>query len=466
MSVLAELDQIGQQLSAPGQPFELTNATVNGISLPVYRNLPPNLTHLIVRAASRTAVFIVRGDRRLTYADALGRAAGLAEILRTEYGVAPGVRVAIAMRNSPEWILSFFAILLTGATAVLVNSRGAPDEIVHALRDTECAILIADARRADAAADGFQGKILVAGDTGDFRDPRGQILDIPATPLQTSHAGPDDPAIILFTSGTTGRPKGAVLSHRSIYTCLFGMQHGGAAHLIRKARKLGMDPQVLAGSIPQMASLAMMPFFHVSGAQFVVLGALTHGGKIVIMDRWDASLALALISRERISQLTGPPSIFWDLLACPGFGNVDLSSLLNIGVGGQATPPHLLEALVRAIPNAALSGGWGMTETNGSIASFCGEELLMRPQAAGRILPVAEVRIVDEHDNELPLGAIGEICVRSVLAMSGYWNQPEANRAAFSDGWLRTGDIGSVDADRYITIVDRKKDMIISGGEN
>jgi long-chain acyl-CoA synthetase len=387
MAVLAELDQIGKLLSAAGQPFELTTAIVNGISLPVYRNLPPNLTHLIVRATSYSdRIFIVRGDRRLTYADALGQAAGLAEILRTEYGAVPGVRVAIAMRNSPEWILSFFAILLTGATAVLVNSRGASDEVVHALRDTECAILIADPRRAEAAADGFQGKILVAADTGDFRGPRGQILNIPATPLRTSDASPDDPAIIMFTSGTT--------------------------------------------------------------------------------DRWDPAAALALIVRERISQLTGPPSIFWDLLACPAFGRVDLSSLMNIGIGGQATPPHLLEALVRAIPNAAPSGGWGMTETNGSIASFSGEELLLRPHAAGRILPIAEVRIVDEHDDELPLGGIGEICVKSVLVMSGYWNQPEANQAVFSNGWLRTGDIGFVDADRYITIVDRKKDMIISGGEN
>jgi acyl-CoA synthetase (AMP-forming)/AMP-acid ligase II len=326
--------------------------------------------------------------------------------------------------------LSFFATWLTGATAVLVNSRGASDEIVHALHDTDCAILIADAKRAAATANGFRGKVLVADDAGNFCDGSGRAFDISAAPVRISHAAPDDPAVIMFTSGTTGRPKGAVLSHRSIYTCMFGMQHSGAAQLIQAAGKLGVDPQTLAGSFPQMASLAFMPFFHVSGAEFVVLSALTHGGKIVIMKRWDAATALQLIERERVSQFSGPPSIFWDILAHPDLGKFDLSSLLNIGVGGQATPPQLLEALLRAIPNAAPSGGWGMTETNGSVAMFSGKDFLTKPLASGRILPVAAVRILDDGGKELPTGGIGEIWVKSALVMTGYWNQPEANRSS------------------------------------
>jgi long-chain acyl-CoA synthetase len=370
------------------------------------------------------------------------------------------------MRNSPEWIVAFFAICLTGATAVLINSRGAPDEIGHALRDTDCVLLLADPKRADAAAAGFPGKIVIADDAGNFHD-GSRALDIQAVSApRVSNSHPDDPAIILFTSGTTGRPKGAVLSHRSIYHSLFAVQHAGTANLIRTAKKLGQDPQVLAASASQRAGLAIMPFFHVSGAQFTILSALTHGGKIVLMNRWDTSAALELIARERINQLTGPPAIFWDILSHPARGSADLSSLTNLGTGGQATPPQLLEALVRAFPHAAPGSGWGMTETNGSIVTASGEEWLAKPQSAGRLLAIAQVRIVDEHGGELSLGGIGEIWVKSVLVMTEYCNQPEATRAVLSDGWLRTGDVGLLDAEGYLTIVDRKKDMIICRGEN
>lgn len=466
MSALTELDQIRSYLSAPGQPFELTDETINDVSLQVYKHAPPNLTHLIVQALVHSErIFLVAGERRLTYAEALGRAAGLAAVLRADFGAGPGTRVAIAMRNSPEWILSFVAILLTGATAALVNSRGSADEIVHALHDTECAFVIADPKRAEAVGSGFQGQVLTVDGSGNFRDGDGRILDIAAAPVRPSQAGPEDPAIIMFTSGTTGRPKGAVLTHRGVTTFLLGMRHNGAAHLVRTAKKMGIDPAALAQSVPQMATLAIFPLFHVSGASAMLLGALTNGGKIVIMDRWDPAAALSLIATERITMFQGPPSIFWDVLSCPEFAGADVSSLTNIGIGGQATPPNLLEALVRAFPKAAPGGGYGMTETNGAIASGTGEEYLTNPKASGRILPGSEVRIVDEHGHDLPLGGIGEIWVRSPQLMAGYWNQPEANQAIFSDGWLRTGDVGYLDRDRFITIVDRKKDVIISSGQ-
>jgi long-chain acyl-CoA synthetase len=184
------------------------------------------------------------------------------------------------------------------------------------------------------------------------------------------------------------------------------------------------------------------------------------------VDRWNPAEALALIARERITMFQGPPSIFWDVLNCPEFAGADISSVTNVGIGGQATPPNLLEQLLKHFPKAAPGGGFGQTETNGAIASGTGAEYLANPKAAGRILLGTEVRIVDEHGNARLLGEIGEIWVRSPLNMAGYWNQPEATAAAFSDGWLKTGDVGYLDQDRFITIVDRKKDVIIRGGEN
>ncbi len=467
MSVLRELDQIRSSLSAPGQPFELVDQVIDGVPLKVYRHLPTNLSHLIVAAQNFSdRTFLVSGDRRLTFGDALGRAAALASHFQRAHGLGRGMRIAIAMRNSPEWIIAFMATHLTGATAVLINSRGTADEIVHALNDTECALVVADRQRAEATAAGYKGPVILGHADGSFREADGGTIDLTPAAVAPSDAEPGDAAMILFTSGTTGRPKGAVLDHRGIATFLFGMRHNGATYLASAARQRGLDPQVLAAHAPQLTSLAVFPLFHVSGASAVLLAAITFGGKLVMMDRWDPKEALALVARERVTGLQGPPSIFWDVLHCPDFATADVSSITNVGIGGQATPPHLLEELVRAFPNAAPGGGFGMTETNGAIASGTGAEYLANPKAGGRILPGTEARIVDEHGNTLPFGEIGEIWVRSPLNMAGYWNQPEANAAVFSDGWLKTGDVGYLDEDRFITIVDRKKDVIICGGEN
>jgi long-chain acyl-CoA synthetase len=467
MSVLSEIDQIRSYLSAPGQPFELADQTIEGVPLKVYKNLPPNLSHLIIEAerfGDRT--FLVSGEQRISYAEALGRAAALAAWLRDTHGIGLGQRVAIAARNSPEWIIAFLAIQLNGATASLVNSRGTADEIIHAVHDTECALVIADGRRAEALAGRFVGPVVLIGDDG-FLKADGGAVDLSPAPVRPSAAELGDAAIIMFTSGTTGRPKGAVLDHRGVATFLFGMRHNGAAYLTLAAGKMGVEPQALIARMPQPATLAIFPLFHVSGASAMLMGALINGGKIVMVDRWDAAEALALIARERITMLQGPPSIFWDVLNCPEFAGADISSVTNIGIGGQATPPHLLQLLLKNFPNAAPGGGFGQTETNGAIASGTGAEYLANPKGSGRVLPGTEVRIVDEHGNDLPAGAVGEIWVRSPLNMAGYWNQPEANAAVFAEGgWLKTGDVGSLDQDRFITVVDRKKDVVICGGEN
>jgi acyl-CoA synthetase (AMP-forming)/AMP-acid ligase II len=465
-SVLTELDEIRSGLSARGQPFEMVDQQVNGVMLKVYKNLPPNLSHIFVAAGRYSdRDFLVDGDRRLTFGEALSVAAGFAGKLRSTYGVGANTRTAIAMRNSPEWVVSFLGILLAGGTAVLVNSRGAADEIVQALHGTECSLLIADERRA-AAASGFRGAIITVDEGATrFRD-HGTPLDLPPARLEPSDARPADPAVIMFTSGTTGRPKGATLTHLSIGTAVLGMQHNGLAVLTRAARKANMEPAKLAAAAPPFAALMIFPLFHISGTGALLMLALTGGGKLVFMRRWDANHALELIEREGISSLTGPPSVYWDLLASPKFSETDLGSINSVGVGGQATPPHLLERLRRAFPNASQGGGYGQTETSGSVSSGSGEEWVLNPHASGRTVPSVEVRVVDDDGNDLPEGSPGDILVKGAIVMAGYWNQPEANRAVLDGGWLRTGDVGFIDENRYLTIVDRKRDMIISGGEN
>jgi long-chain acyl-CoA synthetase len=466
MSVLRDIDQIRSALSMPGQPFEFVDTEVNGAALPVYKNLPVNVTQIIAEAVSfGDRDLLVQGERRYSFAGLLGEAAGLAVLLSSRYGVGAGQRVAIAMANSPEWVIAFAATLLAGATAVAVNSRGTQEDMLHAILDTECTLVVADDRRAASLGENYHGAMLLAG-TGTFTDRDGTVLEVVPAPVTPSKAGPDEAALILFTSGTTGRPKGAVLTHRGVCTFVFGMRHHGAAMIAHTARGLNMTAEALMAVLPPPATLGIFPLFHVSGVCATVLGALQSGIKIVLMPRWDTKQALALIASEKITMLSGPPSIFWDLLADPGLEQTDLSSLTSLAVGGQAMPQNLIEALARQFPRAGFGTGYGMTETNGSLVACMGAEFLNNIKASGRVLPGVQLRIVGEDGQDQPLGEVGEILARAAVNMAGYWNNDAANAEIFIDGWLRTGDIGFLDADRYLTIVDRKKDMVIRGGEN
>jgi acyl-CoA synthetase (AMP-forming)/AMP-acid ligase II len=467
MSLLIEIDQIRSYLAQPGQPFELVEEIVDSVPLRVYRNLPPNIGHLIAEAGRfGDRPFLITGEKRLSYTETLGQASALAAWFRDRHGIGRGTRVAIAMRNCAEWIIAFLAIQFTGSTAVLVNSRGTADDMQYAVAETNCALLIVDRRRADSLAASFHGPIVLADPGSEFREADGTLIPLEPAPVVLSDAGHADPAIIMFTSGTTGRPKGAMLNHRGVGMFVYGMRHNGAVYLTHAARRMGVEPTALAAKMPQQGQLAIYPLFHVSGASAMLFGALNGGGKLVFVDRWNPAEALRLIQQERLTQLGGPPSVFWDILACPDFAGADVSSITNIGIGGQATPPNLLAEISKHFPNAAPGGGYGQTETNGSISAGTGGEYLSNPKGSGRILPGTEVMVADEHGNPLPVGEAGEICVRSPLNMMGYWNQPEANAAVFRDGWLRTGDVGYVDENRFIVIVDRKKDMVVRGGEN
>jgi len=449
------IDPILAELTAPGQPFAVAERS----GLRQFVNMPADLNALIDSARRHgDKTFLVEGERRLTFEQVFAWRDSLVPLL----AVHRGERVAICMRNRAEWIIAFMAVVKAGAIAVLMNSRGSPAELAAMIDEVTPALVIADSERAaQIRAGGWAGRLF---DLTDPPDPL-PVADPAAPP--PAQVSPDDPAVILFTSGTTGRVKGAVLSHRNIATGLLSMQLSGVMVLHNVARDYGMEPEALMAQMPQQAVLLVYPLFHISGLGSAFLSPLFAGSKVVIMRRWDAEEALRVIRDERITMFTGVPTMLWDLLHKARLGDADLSSLTNIASGGQALPVNLLDAVHAACPRAMMGTGYGMTECSGAIAQAVGADFLRKRASAGRVLPLVDVRIEGPDGVVLPAGAVGEIVVRGAQIMQGYWNRPEDTAAVLApDGWLKTGDVGLIDEEGYVFIVDRTKDMVISGGEN
>ncbi len=449
---MTEVDPIFAALTAPGQLFALTEQDGQR----VFANMPPDL-NLLIESARRHGdkTFIVEGQTRLSFNDVFRLRDALVGKLEI---TARGDRVAICMRNRAEWAIAFLAAIRAGGVPALVNSRGAPSELAAAVEDVTPVVVLADPERAVLLREGgYQGRII---ETTDF--PQSGDAGPPPSP-----AIPEDPAAILFTSGTTGRVKGAVLTHKSLMTGVMGMQLSGMMVLHGMAQKMGIAPETIIANMPQGAVLVVFPLFHISGLGAAFLSPMLAGSKIVIMRRWDPQEALRLIAEERITQFTGVPTMLWDVLHGARIDEADLTSLRNISSGGQALPVNLLDEIRAACPQAMMGTGYGMTETSGMVAMASGEDFIRNRASAGRVLPLAEIRIEGPNGETQPRGQAGEIVVRGPLVMKGYWNRPEDTAAVLSaDGWLRTGDVGYIDDEGYIFIVDRKKDMVISGGEN
>jgi long-chain acyl-CoA synthetase len=459
--------------TAPGQPFELSEGEVRGARCRIFRHAPRSLAQLYPAArAHDTKVFTVMDGTRLTYAEVFAQAAALATQL-SRRGVGRGTHVAIAMRNRPEWLVAFIAISALGAVPVLVNSRGAAAELAYSLTYTGCRHLIADERCAALVAHELSDPALAGVVVGEvpaacahWRSFASLTAAAAAQTLPVTECAPEDPALIMFTSGTTGEAKGAVLNHVGLLTALMANQLSGALLGARMAAQLGVDPAALARQAPQPCTLLVFPLFHTSGCLSVFLTTLARGGKIVFLPRWNVTDALTLVQRERVTALPAVPTMLWDVLQAPELADSDTASLMSLGTGGQALPQNLLQAIQARFPRALLGTGYGMTETNGMVSLAVGEEFLRHPDSAGRPLATAELRIADEQGHALPAGVAGEVCVRSAQNMIGYWERPEADAAVFRDGWLRTGDIGYLDAEGFLYIIARLTDMIISGGEN
>lgn len=444
-------DPIFDAVAAPGSPFEIGDIDERRY----FVNAPASLGQLVESARRHgDMTFLVEGERRLSFADFFV----LRDALANALAIAPGERVAICMRNRIEWLTGFLAVIRAGGVAVLLNSRGSPAELAAAVADVRPALVLADSQRAALLrAGGYAGRLLEADDF-----PVEAAVFTPPAP-----AAPDDAAAILFTSGTSGRVKGAILSHRNIITGVLGMQMAGMMVLHNTAAAMGVSPETLIAAAPQQVVLMVYPLFHISGLGASFLSPLLAGSKVVILPKWEAEAAAQVIADEGVTMFAAVPTMLWDMLHRARLADADLSSLRNIGTGGQALPINLLDAMREMCPNAVMGTGYGLTETAGSVSMAVGDDFIRNRAAAGRVLPLIDLRIESPDGQVQPTGVPGEIVVRGAQVMQGYWERPDDTaRALDAGGWLHTGDIGYLDDDGYLFIVDRMKDMVISGGEN
>ena len=469
-------------LTSPGAPFELVDATVRGVSCRVFKHAPTSVAQLYRAArAHDTKLLAVLGDEHVSYVEIFARAALLAEHLHTAESLQANEYVGLALANGPDWLVAFIAVSALGAVPVLLNSRGAPDEIDHGLVSTHCRLVVADARRALRLGDVQQRLPDVHGvaieDAADALpagwsrfDPKAALADQAPGPvadrLPCVVAGEDAAAMVLFTSGTTGRAKGAVLSHRAVMTALWANQLSATLVGMRMAARYGMDLATLAAHSPQACTLLVYPLFHTSGCHSVFLTNLLRGGRVVFMPRWSAEEALRLIAREKVTSLPGVPTMLWDLLHSPALAAADTSSLNNVSTGGQGLPANLVAAVQAAFPNVVMGTGYGLTETCGMVTLTVGEEFLEHRHTAGKPVPTVDMRLIDEDGQEVAPGEPGEVCVRGASLFLGYCDAKGIDPSLDDAGWFRTGDVGQLDANGFLSIVDRRKDMVISAGEN
>ena len=462
------LPEIEALLTAPGRPFEVRTEAIRGVPTKVWANIPPTFRDLYaVARAHGGRTFLVLDDERVTYAAWARATARLARWL-VERGVRPGDRVAIAMRNLPEWPVAFFAAVTVGAIAVPLNAWWTGAELAYGLEDSGATVLIADGERWDRIApSAAPATVLVARAAGDLRgatpldDAIGRPVDWPDLPeaaLPPAEPRPDDDATLFYTSGTTGHPKGAVGSHRSMLTNIGSTGWAGARGALRR----GEEPPPPAPKV----ILLVIPLFHVTACSATLMGAMAAGHTLVLLRRWEPVEAFGIIERERVNLTGGVPTIAWQLLEHPERGRFDLSSLEAIAYGGAPAAPELARQL-HAVFGVAPGNGWGMTETTATVTSHSGEDYLHRPESAGPPVPVAELQVRGSDGlTVLPTGTVGELWAKGPQVARGYWNKPEATAATFVDGWCRTGDLARLDDDGFLFIVDRAKDMIIRGGEN
>jgi long-chain acyl-CoA synthetase len=460
-------DQAIGALTSPGQQFELMKATVNGVEVDVFKNAPPHLG--LVFAAARQhgdKTFLVYEGERWTFTQAVDKLDALASLLVNTYGVKKGDRVAIAMRNYPEWVVAFGAILSVGAVSVSMNSWWTADEMEYALEDSGTTVMICDEQRYEigaAAVKKFGVKCLVV--RAEKALPEGVDAWEKVLPLGDKHPGaqigPDDDATILYTSGTTGRPKGAVSTHRAIINALMAFAMRNPVDALREGRNPTGDPNDLP-----MSFILIVPLFHVTGCIPVMMSCWVAGLKLVIMYKWDAGKALEMIQEEQITNFVGVPTQSWDLVNHPKFAEYDTSSLRAVGGGGAPAPAPLVAKVAESVKKGGPQLGYGMTETNAFGPANRGADYLGRPTSTGRATPPMKVEIRDENLKTLPVGERGEIWFFGPMLIRGYWNKPEATAETIVDGWLRTGDVGRLDEEGFVYVEDRVKDMILRGGEN
>jgi long-chain acyl-CoA synthetase len=475
------IKQAHDLLTAPGSRFEMEEKVIRGIPTRVWKNAPPTLRDMFL--SGRTFAdreFLVYENERATY-EAYARATiTLAHQLAAD-GVKKGDRVAVIMRNLPEWPVAFWAGILLGAIVTPLNAWWTGAELEYGLADSGTKVAIVDDERLERIAEFLPGltvleKVYVTRFSGAPTDPKVARLeevigpvntwkDLPDRPMPQVEIEPEDDATILYTSGTTGKPKGALGTHRNMTANVMAGGIGAARNFVRAGQPL---PESDPHKLPPRVGLLVVPMFHATGLSANLGPTMNSGGKIVMMRRWEPEQAMQLIEREKVSSTGGVPTIAWQLIEHPARSKYDLSSLVAVAYGGAPSAPELVRKIVEVFPASAPGNGWGMTETTATFTSHSGKEYENRPDSAGPAVPVGEMQIRDPADGVtvLPTGAVGELWVKGPQVVKGYWNKPEATAQTFVDGWLRTGDLARLDEEGFLFIIDRAKDMLIRGGEN
>ncbi|MGE3143257.1 MAG: class I adenylate-forming enzyme family protein [Hyphomonadaceae bacterium] len=471
---LAETDAL---LTRPGSPFEVAEAEVRGVRMKIWKNAPPTLREIFAASAAfKDRDALVYNEERVTYAGYRAAAFKLAAQLSQD-GVKKGDRVALVMRNLPEWPVAFWAAVLIGAIVTPLNAWWTGPELEYGLTDSGAKILIADDERWERLREHVEAcpaleKIYVSRLTEEPAHPLVTPLEavigapsaynaIPEGPPPSGPLGADDDAAIFYTSGTTGRPKGAIITHRNIVSNVFNAAYVPTRALVRR----GETPPA-PGEGPLKVILLSVPFFHATGAFAIMIPCMLSGPTIIMQRRFDVDAALPIIERERVTSIGGVPTIAWQFLEHPKFKDYDLSSLELVTYGGAPGSPELVRRINEKMPQAMPGHGWGMTETSASATGAIGEDYMRKPSSCGLPPPTGESKIVGPKGETLPLGEVGELWYKGPVVVRGYWGKPEATAETFFDGWVKTGDLARKDDEGFLYIVDRAKDMLIRGGEN
>jgi long-chain acyl-CoA synthetase len=459
------------QLTAPGQMFEIDEVPIRGVPTRIWKNAPATLADILKLSRSYgDRTFIVYEDERITFEQHFLASAHFAHVLRNRFGVREGDRVSVAMRNLPEWSVAFWGAAVAGAIVVPLNAWWTGEELQFGLADSGTKVLIADAERADRIAPRLAElpdleATAVVGSKGAppkgmqrWDEVLGQVpasIEVPGVTVAT-----DDDATIFYTSGTTGRPKGALGTHRNICTNPISLFYVNARNTLRS----GAEPALGGGE--QNSYLLSVPLFHATGCHSILVANLMVGGKLVMMYRWDPGRALELIERERINSFGGVPTMVMQVLDHPDFDRRDTSSIKSVGYGGAPAPPDLVRRVQEQLGSTPASNGYGLTETSSLTTMNSGADYLAKPDSVGPPVPVVSFKAVDPLGQEVPVGETGELWIKGPNVVKGYWQRPDATAETFSEGWLHTGDVARIDEEGFVYIVDRAKDMLIRGGEN
>jgi len=530
------MDEATAALTAPGQMFEIEQAEIRGVMTRVWKNCPSSLKVVLDLSrgyADRT--FLVYEDERTTFEQHYRIAASIARCLAERFGVEKGDRVSIAMRNLPEWAMAFWAVTSAGSVVVPLNAWWTGPELQYGLADSETSVVFVDAERLHrirphlAELPDLKAVIVTNEDRAAHRPvPDAPVPVVPfAELIEDSEAEPvfpdvaiepEDDATIFYTSGTTGKPKGAVGTHRNICSNLMSLYFINSRTSLRDGAGLAdaslsqesasssledasaqSSPRSAAAATngkasgvktneasenraarkdspapTQTAYLLSVPFFHATGCHAILVANTAAGGKLVLMHHWDPERALELIERERITIFGGVPAMVMQVLDSPNFESRDTSSVRSVAYGGAPAPPDLVRRISTYFPSGSPSNGYGLTETSSVTTMNTGDDYRRKPDSVGPPVPVCDVAVVPEEfvgtvpTSDLPRGpdAVGELWIKGPNVVRGYWKKPEETSRMFTEGWLHSGDVGRIDDEGFVYVVDRAKDVVIRGGEN